>query len=97
MVEVYPDSQKHVSEQLRFAVGLTSTEPSKIFQTNGKYRYKSDESVQSISDEKLEDTAYGLPHHYIGTPNNIKTGQLPEQVPLKNGFRASDRTNTTYH
>lgn len=97
MVEVYPDSQKHVSEQLRFAAGLTPTEPSKIFQTNGKYRYKSDESVQSISDEKLEDTAYGLPHHYIGTPNNIKTGQLPEQVPLKNGFRASDRTNTTYH
>lgn len=97
MVEIYPDSQKYVSEELRFAANLSPIAPPQSFITNGKYRYKSDESVQSISDEKKEDTAYGLPHTYIGTPGNTKTGILPKEVPLKNGFRVSDHTNTAYN
>lgn len=96
MVEVYPDSRVQVSRQLQAAAGLRPDLPSQTFTTNGHYRYASDESVESKADEAKADTHYGQSHVYVGHAGNTTIGKLPAAVPLKNGFRVSDRTETMY-
>lgn len=96
MVEVYPDSQDHVAQELQAAAGLRQPPADRPFLTNGHYRYATDETVQTIASERKEDTAYGQPHTYVGHAGNTKTGRLPIEVQLENGFRASDQTSTSY-
>lgn len=96
MVEVYPDSRQHTIAELQAAAGRRASLPQGPFVTNGHYLYNSDETVQSAASEAKADTDYGNPHVYIGESGNTKTGRLPIEVPLTNGFRQSDHTPTAY-
>ncbi|MBC1475573.1 LCP family protein [Listeria grandensis] len=80
MVELYQDSVDHVAHQLRVSLGLEKKDArdDKKFQTNGKYKYKSDHTTATPESEKNADTfpGEGL---YIGTEGNTKTGDLPNK------------------
>ncbi|MBS6430164.1 LCP family protein [Enterococcus raffinosus] len=88
MVELYPDSIRYVSHELRVSLGIDKkNEQDKkdfVFQTNGNYLYQSDYSVQDEASEEKESTSHNG-NTYIGTPGNTETGSLPT-VKTKNGF-----------
>ncbi|MBC1604047.1 LCP family protein [Listeria rocourtiae] len=80
MVELYQDSIDHVAHQLRVSLGIEEKDDrdKKKFQTNGKYKFKSDYTTSTPESEKNADTFTGN-GVYIGTEGNTKTGDLPNR------------------